>query len=342
MKILMGCRLNLKMINSKKAITLTPNEIIELILVIAGMFLLLIAFLAFTNPGFDVNKETAKSYLATFEKEVQKADAGKIGEFMIWQNFKDTSFLLVYFGNKRSAEITLTNNKKETWTISAFTRSKNTFCVCYYDSSSGKHSCTECYSLDGGVKNFGSYILIGQKIYIKKASDNYLMNGNNDFSRLTMLTELQQLVTEAEQQQKIQQQEEQAKLARGEGVIFVAYTTDSSVISPSELYFRYSLLSKYWEFAVRNPGDPVIEKFQDENWFIANTKSMDIFFNTNSVDPSAVLVTENQKAAMAILTPYKNLLVSLATKDYPSGKTLLDSNKIQIYLPGPSTPYANV
>ncbi len=154
------------MINSKKAITLTPNEIIELILVIAGMFLLIVAFLAFTNPGFDTNKETAKSYLATLEKETQKADDGKTGEFEIWQG----DFYLVYFGNKLGYEF---NNIAFKSSVLGF--GKNKICICYAEGGKGK--CPSCKSLEYPVRRdyFDAPLAIrkGEKMEIKKGDGYY-------------------------------------------------------------------------------------------------------------------------------------------------------------------------
>lgn len=124
----------------KKAITLTPNEIIELILVIAGMFLLIVAFLAFTNPGFDTNKETAKSYFATLEKEIQKADNGETGEFELWSS--KAAFVMIYFGNSNLVS-------GGDLSFAYLKNGKNVLCICYVLKQNEKYKtfCDYCIDL---------------------------------------------------------------------------------------------------------------------------------------------------------------------------------------------------
>jgi len=133
------------MIKSKKAITLTPNEIIELILAIAGMFLLIWLFISLVQTGWDVNKETAKSYMATLDKEIKKADGGKTGEFSLWQPDGDVKFYLVYFGDKRKYDVDGISFKRK-----MFGFGSNAMCLCYVKEKIP--SCESCISLGYDVK----------------------------------------------------------------------------------------------------------------------------------------------------------------------------------------------
>jgi len=133
------------MIKSKKAITLTPNEIIELILAIAGMFLLIWLFISLVQTGWDVNKETAKSYMATLEKETKKADSGKTGEFSLWQPDGKVKFYLVYFADKRKYDVDGISFKRK-----MFGFGSNAMCLCYVKEKIP--TCESCISLGYDAK----------------------------------------------------------------------------------------------------------------------------------------------------------------------------------------------
>lgn len=140
---------------SKKATTLTPNEIIELILVIAGAFLLIVLFITLTKPHFNRDEETAKSYFETLQKEIGKADSGKTGEFFIWENKRA---FLVYFGEASRTYPWREDDWKSNGRDWDEPEDKHLFkpkgnykrdlCVCY-DVVNGKTRKTEEYTEDG-------------------------------------------------------------------------------------------------------------------------------------------------------------------------------------------------
>lgn len=293
---------------NKKAITLTPNEIIELILVIAGAFLLLMVFLSLTNSGFDLNKETAKSYLTTFENEIKKADSGKIGEFEIWQPSRVARFVLVYFGDKASSEISFVGGTKETWRISF--SPKNTVCICYYTIK--EHFCKDCVNLGAEMKNIPQFIKQGQKVYIKKESGKYLVSSSSDFTEAINQEAQNLLNAELEKAQKLLneiEQEKQRKLDTGEGIIF-NYPTSYS----NEFYFKYDTL---WKFKIRAPSEPEIDKIEEDYWISANSQG--------------VKEIESFEKYKEILDNYKDVILSLENKDYAAGKSVLQGSGATVY-----------
>jgi len=75
--------------------SLETKEIIGLILGAGVVVLLFILMWGLISPGFNKDKETAKSYIASFENAIEEADAGKIGEVFILQK---SGISLNYYG----------------------------------------------------------------------------------------------------------------------------------------------------------------------------------------------------------------------------------------------------
>ena len=85
---------------NKRASTLTIEEVIRLIVVAAGIFLIIILVGSLLYPFIFGKDEALNSYFETFEKEMQKVDNGEIGEFEIWQEDKAGEIYLVYFNEE--------------------------------------------------------------------------------------------------------------------------------------------------------------------------------------------------------------------------------------------------
>jgi len=102
-------------------------------------------FISLVQTGWDVNKETAKSYMATLDKEIKKADSGKTGEFSLWQPEGEVKFYLVYFGDKRKYDVDGISFKRK-----MFGFGSNAMCLCYVKEKIP--TCESCISLGYDAK----------------------------------------------------------------------------------------------------------------------------------------------------------------------------------------------
>ena len=77
---------------------ITTKEILEVVLGAAAVLVVLAGALIWSN--FDRDEKTTESYLDTLEKEIAKADDGKVGSFdMLTAREEETMFFVVYFGD---------------------------------------------------------------------------------------------------------------------------------------------------------------------------------------------------------------------------------------------------
>ena len=188
----LGFNLNLKKFNlfdKPNRAWLPSKETIELILAAAVIFVLVYLLISLLVGGWDKEDETAKSYLETLKREIEKADAGGIGVFEIWQpeEGKGKVYLAVYFGDKDKKEILYASGKTlvsvsvsgssvrpEMNRVLLFPDKvrKNNLCICYLEKAENK-ICNTCTSFKYPVELKGAeidkgVILNGQKIKITK------------------------------------------------------------------------------------------------------------------------------------------------------------------------------
>ena len=158
------------------------DQLPEIILGVAatGVLILLAAVLL---GGFDKGEETSKSYFKTFMKEVEKADKGEIGEFIMWQDAKDKSkrdAFLIYFGDKFKAEVSGMNFITY--------GSKNIFCFCYWDGETGECPIDSCTNMEYPIENDWTtekngqwFIGNGDGISIERDGEKYLVKKDYDY-----------------------------------------------------------------------------------------------------------------------------------------------------------------
>lgn len=154
---------------SKKG-ELTTNELLEIILVAAGIVLLAVFFYSLVSPMWDKGDETSKAYLESLMSQIETADDGGVGEFFIWpieSNEGDpVGYYLVYFGDKLSISFA------EERSFVSGGDNKNYVCIC--SSSEEVEICNACKDLKFPVILSGeSYIGKGEKIAITKMEDYY-------------------------------------------------------------------------------------------------------------------------------------------------------------------------
>tara|TARA_Y100000310_G_scaffold286519_1_gene310777 strand:- start:6488 stop:6976 length:489 start_codon:yes stop_codon:yes gene_type:complete len=155
---------------SKRA-ELTTEEIIKLILSIAGVFLIILLLYNLIAPTFDKEDETARSYFKNLKKQIKIADSGGIGEFFMWSIEEKTKYYLVYFGEKISFSDKV-GGKEKTF-IYGGDREKG-ICVCS-SLEKGFVNCNYCVDLDFPVNEMTSEVLgeSGHKFFISKGEDSY-------------------------------------------------------------------------------------------------------------------------------------------------------------------------
>jgi len=122
-----------RILQSKKA-SLETKEILELILAAAGIFILIVLLYQLLAPGFDPNKEAAKSYLASFKKIIGEVDKAGSAQFSLLAGAGEVK--MVYFDAGRPA----VENK-----FFRSTRDNNYLCFCYKKGEDWK--CSYCVSL---------------------------------------------------------------------------------------------------------------------------------------------------------------------------------------------------
>ena len=117
---------------------------------ILGVGAVVVIFLLLTKliGGFNPEEATGKSYFETFMSEIEKANDGKIGEFIMWQDSKDVGkqdVFLIYFDDKFKAEVADMN-------FVTF-GNKNIICVCTWDGETGDCAQKNCENLDFPIEN---------------------------------------------------------------------------------------------------------------------------------------------------------------------------------------------
>ncbi len=104
---------------------LVSDSIIELVIAIAGIVLLIYLTVALMAPGYDGDKEIAKSYFERLEGEIAVVDLGDVGEFVMFEREEGgPEFYLAYFGSVSDFEF-------EGKYFSSPKVGDNVLCVCY-------------------------------------------------------------------------------------------------------------------------------------------------------------------------------------------------------------------
>jgi len=180
----------------KKAVLV--NEVLELVLVGAGIILLFLLLWKLLTPKMDPDAEAAKSFFKMLKQGVENADSGVTGEFMMWQN---KNLYLVYFGNNMVfpyAPLTQTSHLTQPTALIKIlfllkNRYRNYICVCYktskkikwgnedYDATICNPSfCTTLNSpavLSSGTDKEGRWLVgTGPRLGIHKIKDKYIFS----------------------------------------------------------------------------------------------------------------------------------------------------------------------
>jgi hypothetical protein len=146
----------------KKA-ELTTNEILELVLAVAGITIVAILLYNLIAPSFNSEDKTAESYFNSFKQSIQTAEKGGTGVFEIWQPEETINFYLIYFGTKISY-------KKDNLEFFSLGNNVNHVCLCY--SNGEKVSCNYCENLPYPLKKdepaIQFHIGVNEKINIIK------------------------------------------------------------------------------------------------------------------------------------------------------------------------------
>ena len=173
---------------NKQAGTLTIEEIVRLIIVTAGIFLIIILIGALIYPFIFGDDEVLDSYFKTFVKELENTDDGEVGEFEIWQADQDGGVYLVYFNEEVVYSPTEYENLRffvDTSSLKDGQVYENYICMCRPSNEETKY-CNKkfCKSLkqevlfkgDNGQLLFYPQWILGfnQKIIMGKQGDSYL------------------------------------------------------------------------------------------------------------------------------------------------------------------------
>ena len=173
---------------NKRASTLTIEEVIRLIVIVAGIFLIILLVGGLMYNFIFGKDEALKSYFKTFQDEMKKVDSGEIGEFEIWQKFneKEEPIYLVYF-NEESVYSKVGNNRRffiDNSSLVSGQSYENYICVCRPFVKDGAEVCNkkfcmslkeDAFLLDKTGKSIESPWAIGfnQKISMAKEQDTY-------------------------------------------------------------------------------------------------------------------------------------------------------------------------
>ncbi|MDH3353525.1 MAG: hypothetical protein OEL87_03690 [Nanoarchaeota archaeon] len=105
---------------------MVDKNLIELILAVAGVFLLVTLMVFLFSPGFDKEDKSSESYFNGLKDAINLADSGSQGEFfMMDMGDEDVDFYLVYFGGVSSFSDSLYGK------FSYLGSGKNAVCICY-------------------------------------------------------------------------------------------------------------------------------------------------------------------------------------------------------------------
>ncbi len=165
---------------------LVIEEVLEIILAAAGVFLLVLLFYNLLSPGFDKTDETAKSYFNILEEQMALAKSGGEGKMFFVGDDKDKlKYFIVYFGDKSSYEYRFEYHGGGPVTrYLPFIKSGgavNSICICSGDigglNKAPKFSCNYCEDLKSpadynGGESFA--IFVSDEPTIKFENDKYI------------------------------------------------------------------------------------------------------------------------------------------------------------------------
>jgi len=152
---------------SKKA-EMTWEEILGIILGAGAVLLMAYLLFQLLAPGFDMKVETSEAYFDSFVEEIEVAESGGVGSFLMWKSEKKVSYYIVYFGE----EFKVKGRERE---FSFFANNENAVCLCYVEG--GESKCVSCVNLYrpivwvGGDKNW--VVGFGEKVEIKLEGGSY-------------------------------------------------------------------------------------------------------------------------------------------------------------------------
>jgi lysozyme len=123
---------------------LVTSEIIEVVLVVAGVFVIVVFLYNLISPTFDRGDKISESFLGILEEQIEIADSGGMGEFYFWglesAEGENLDYFLVYFGDRNSVNLTLDVS------FVSEGNNKNNVCICSFDE--GITSCKHCKVLE--------------------------------------------------------------------------------------------------------------------------------------------------------------------------------------------------
>lgn len=159
------------MLKTKKG--MLSNEMFGLILGVAAIAILLILSGRLWSSYSSV-EEGSSSYFNTFMEEVEKADRGNVGEFVMWQLEEEKGerdFFLIYFADKYSFEI----GDRKFITM----KGENAICVCYWLGDEAVCDDENCAALKYPIKYKDKddrwAISTGDQITIEKIDEEYIV-----------------------------------------------------------------------------------------------------------------------------------------------------------------------
>ena len=122
---------------------LVTSEIIEVVLVVAGVFVIVVFLYNLISPTFDRGDKISESFLGILEEQIEIADSGT-GEFSFWGiesvEGNDLDYFLVYFGDRNSV------NYSSDVSFVSEGNNKNNICICSLDEKFT--SCKHCKDLE--------------------------------------------------------------------------------------------------------------------------------------------------------------------------------------------------
>lgn len=140
---------------SKKA-TFFSDQPIAMVVAAVAVFVMLVLLYNLLSPNFDREEETAKSYLRTFNKQLETADRGETGEFRFWDLGEERrDYYFVYFGEKFVRRAGLGGEVIE---FVLKKKLSNGFCICFIEE--GRGICNICSSSDYPLEKRGSLGLV--------------------------------------------------------------------------------------------------------------------------------------------------------------------------------------
>jgi len=135
---------------NKQAEMLTDN-LVQLILVAAGIFLLVMLFWTLLEPNFNKADEIAKVYFEDLEEQLGIAKGGGVGNFYMLRDTSDEEYYVVYMGDNG-----IYTEGEEGKTFLAFKDVPNFLCLCFWDRENDLGDCKNCVQLESGAIFKGS------------------------------------------------------------------------------------------------------------------------------------------------------------------------------------------